>query len=169
MMTDQGNRTSCKELFKKLEILPFESQYIFSVLLFVVRNRKHFITNYVNHNVETRRCENLHLPHTWLTLCQNGVYFNGVSIYNKLTLYLEELVESPKIFKRTLRKCLVSHCCYSLDEFLWCQCLTGFVTSFTLSCVSFCVVLIISVWNVCFYLYLTFKLTRSFVGTFYIE
>jgi hypothetical protein len=70
-----------------------------------------------NHNVETRQRENLHLPHTRLTLCQNGVYFNGIRSYNKLPLYLKELVESPKIFKRTLKKYLVSHCFYSLDEF----------------------------------------------------
>jgi hypothetical protein len=52
-----------------------------------------------------------------LTLCQNGVYFNGIRIYNKLPLYLKELVESPKIFNRTFKKYLVSHCFYSLDEF----------------------------------------------------
>jgi hypothetical protein len=86
-------------------------------LLFVVKNKKHFITHYDNHNVETRQCENLHLPHTRLTLCQNGVYFNEIRIYNKLPLYLKELVESPKIFKRTLKKYLVSYCFYSLDEF----------------------------------------------------
>jgi hypothetical protein len=54
IMTDQGNRTSCRELFKKLEILPLKSQYIFSILLLVVKNKKkHFITNYDNHNVDT--------------------------------------------------------------------------------------------------------------------
>jgi hypothetical protein len=41
--------------------------------------------------------------------------------------------------------------------------------SLSLSYISFCVVSIISVQNVDFYLYLTFKLTSSFVGTFYIE
>jgi hypothetical protein len=39
IMTGQGNRTSCRELFKKLEILPLKSQYIFSILLFVVNNK----------------------------------------------------------------------------------------------------------------------------------
>jgi hypothetical protein len=75
------------------------------------------ITNYDNHNVEIRQCENLHLPQTRLTLCQNGVYFNGIRIYNKLPLYLKEQVESPKICKGTFKKYLVSHCFYSLDEF----------------------------------------------------
>jgi hypothetical protein len=52
-----------------------------------------------------------------LSLCQKGVYFSGIRIYNKLPSYLKELVESPKIFKRTLKKYLVSQCFYSLDEF----------------------------------------------------
>jgi hypothetical protein len=34
-----------------------------------------------------------------------------------LPLYLKELVGSPKIFKRTLKNCLVSHGFYNLDEF----------------------------------------------------
>jgi len=34
-----GYRESCRELFKELEILTFSSQYIFSLLLFVVNNR----------------------------------------------------------------------------------------------------------------------------------
>jgi hypothetical protein len=29
----------CRELFKKLKILPFQSQYIFSLLLFVVNSK----------------------------------------------------------------------------------------------------------------------------------
>jgi hypothetical protein len=94
-----------------------KSQYIFSILLFVVKNKKHFITNYDNHNVETRQGGNLHFPHLRLTLCQNGVYFSGIRIFNKLPSYLKELVESPKIFKRALKKYLVSHCFYNLEEF----------------------------------------------------
>jgi hypothetical protein len=118
--------------------------------------------------VETRLCENLHLSHMWLTLCQNGVYFNWIRIYNKLPSYLKELVESPKMLKITLKVFGIS-LFLSFGWVLWCQRLTGFVMSLSLSYISFCVALIISVWNVDFYLYLTFKLTCSFVGTFYIE
>ena len=37
-MMNAGNRESCRELFKKLNILPLHSQYILSLLLFVVKN-----------------------------------------------------------------------------------------------------------------------------------
>jgi hypothetical protein len=103
IMTGHGNRTSCKDLFKKLEILPLRSLYIFSILLFVIKNKKHFITNYDSHNIETRKCANLHFPNTWLTLYQNGVYFTGIKICNKLPSYLKDLVGFSKILKRSLK------------------------------------------------------------------
>jgi len=40
-----GNRLSCRELFKKLNILPIYSQYTLSLLLFVVKNINEFTTN----------------------------------------------------------------------------------------------------------------------------
>ena len=41
IMTKSRSRDSCRHLFKQLGILPLQSQYIFSVLLFVVKKRKH--------------------------------------------------------------------------------------------------------------------------------
>jgi hypothetical protein len=65
---------------------------------------------------------NLHLPTSSLTLYQNGAYFTGIKIFIKLPSELKELVESPKIFKRTLRRYLVSHCFYKLEEFYCMNC-----------------------------------------------
>jgi hypothetical protein len=92
IITGHGNRTSCRDLFKQLEILPLKSQYIFSILLFVLKNRNLFITNYDRHNVQTRQSDNLHLPTSSLTLYQNGTYFTGIKIFNKLPSELKELV-----------------------------------------------------------------------------
>jgi len=38
-------RDSCREHFKKLEMLPLQSQYILSLLLFVVENGDYFKVN----------------------------------------------------------------------------------------------------------------------------
>jgi hypothetical protein len=86
-----------------MEILPLKSQYFFSILLFVVKNKKPFISNYDSHNVRTVQCENLHYPSAVLTLYYKGVYFMGINIFNKLPSHLKELVKSPKIFKRALK------------------------------------------------------------------
>jgi hypothetical protein len=49
-----GNRISCRNLFKKLQILPLTSQYMLSLLMFVVQNKNLFSTNIENHNIDTR-------------------------------------------------------------------------------------------------------------------
>jgi hypothetical protein len=68
LMTGHGNRSSCRDLFRQLEILPLKSHYIFSILIFVLKNRNLFITNYDKYNVQTRHSDNLYLPTSSLTL-----------------------------------------------------------------------------------------------------
>jgi hypothetical protein len=48
------SRDSCRNLFKELKILPLKSQYKFSLLLFVVNNKNHFMANLENHIVYLR-------------------------------------------------------------------------------------------------------------------
>ena len=42
IITNSRMRDSCRELFKKLEILPLYSQYIFSLSIFVIKTNIHF-------------------------------------------------------------------------------------------------------------------------------
>ena len=69
-----GNRVSCRNLFKKLHILPLPSQYMLSLLMFVVQNENLFLTNNKNHNLDTRQRNNLHLPQANLTIYQKGAF-----------------------------------------------------------------------------------------------
>jgi hypothetical protein len=110
VIIEQGNRTSCRNLFKGQKMLPLKSQYIFSNLLFVIKNINLFTTNYDSHNIQIRKSNNFHLPSSSLTTYQNGAYFTGTKIFNKLPLKLKELVKLPRKFKRTLRRYLVTHC-----------------------------------------------------------
>jgi hypothetical protein len=68
ILTKSRGRDSCKHLFKRLEILPLPSQYIFSVLLFVVKNKDLYTTNQEIHNITTRSNTNLHPPMCNLTV-----------------------------------------------------------------------------------------------------
>ena len=45
IMTKSGRTDLCRQLFKRLRILPLKSQYILSTLLFVVKNKDLFTTN----------------------------------------------------------------------------------------------------------------------------
>ena len=69
------SRTSCRNLFKQLNILPLKSQYIFSLMMFVGRNRELFIINANVHNFPTRSHNDLHLPIANLSVFQKGCIF----------------------------------------------------------------------------------------------
>jgi hypothetical protein len=58
----------CRPSFKQLRILPLPSQYIFSLLLFVIANKKFFLLNSQIHSIHTRHNDNLHLPQKWFNV-----------------------------------------------------------------------------------------------------
>jgi len=53
VITNSGRRDSCRDFYKKLQILPLLSQYIFSLLIFVNKNRSCFISNSEIHDINT--------------------------------------------------------------------------------------------------------------------
>ena len=57
-----NSRVSCRELLKKLKILPLHSQYIKSIALFVVKNTDEFVSNSELHSINTRYQSDLHIP-----------------------------------------------------------------------------------------------------------
>jgi hypothetical protein len=68
-------RDLCREHFKKLKILPLQSQYILSLLLFMVGNRSYFKENSDIHNINTRTKSNLHQPLATSSTYQKGAYY----------------------------------------------------------------------------------------------
>ena len=84
IMTKSRGRDCCRQIFKRLEILPLKSKYILSALLFVVKNKDLFTSNQEIHNISTRCNKNLHPPVCNLTVFQKGVYFSGIKLFNHL-------------------------------------------------------------------------------------
>jgi hypothetical protein len=68
-------RDSSRQLFKKLEMLHLYSQYIFSLLLLVVKNRDSYTPNQEIRGINTRYNTNLHIPMTNLIALQRGFNF----------------------------------------------------------------------------------------------
>jgi hypothetical protein len=98
-----NNNVSCRELFKKLNILPFYSQYIFSLLLFVVNNINMFTLNSTVYSVNTRHCSDLHLLAVHLTKVQKGIYYSGTKAFNSLPPGIKCLSNNIRRFKSTLK------------------------------------------------------------------
>jgi hypothetical protein len=74
IIANAGIRDSCQDLFIKLQILPFYSQYIYSLLMFVVKSRNLFKLNSDIHGFSTRYNNDFHLSSAKLKLFQKGVF-----------------------------------------------------------------------------------------------
>jgi hypothetical protein len=94
-----GNKDSCRNLFKKLHILPRQTQYIFSTLMFVVKNKGLFKTNSEVHSFNTRSQYDLHIPTANLTVFQKGVWYSGARICNYLPPALKQFSDDTLKFK----------------------------------------------------------------------
>jgi hypothetical protein len=117
-MTNSSNRTSCRGLVKELDILPFCSQNILSLVLFVAKNMDDFIINSDIHPHNTRSNTNLHPSLARLTKYQKGTYFSGIKFYNHLPTRIKQLSGDVNKFKLTLKKFLSPGSFYSIEQFL---------------------------------------------------
>jgi hypothetical protein len=113
IMMGCGYRESCRELLKKLKILPLSSQYIFSLLLFVVNNSDYFVSNNAYHSNNTRQRNDLHLPLVTLTMYQEGVYYGGIKIFNSPPKAIKDISSKHNKFKIALQNFLYAHSFYT--------------------------------------------------------
>ena len=83
------SRDSCKEWIKKLKILPLQSQYILSLLLFVVNNKDQCKVNSEIHSFNTRQNSNLYQPSSNLTTYQKGTYYFGIKVLSYIPSHIK--------------------------------------------------------------------------------
>jgi hypothetical protein len=91
LTTNLGVRDSCRCVFKELEILPLYSQYLYSLLMFVVKNRDLFQANTDVHSFGTRYKNDFHLPSAKLKVFQRGTFYSGIKAYNHLPKNIKDL------------------------------------------------------------------------------
>ena len=103
-MTNSKKIESCRKLFKKMKILPFYCQYIFSLLMYVVSNKHSFTKNLEIHSHNTRNASNLHVPTATLTKYKKGAHYIGIKIFNHLPDYIKVLINEKQVFKKNIRK-----------------------------------------------------------------
>ena len=118
-MMNAGNGQSCRELFKELNILALHSQYILSLLLFVVKNINMFKYNSMIHSFNTKKCSDLYQPLANLTKVQKGAYHSGIKAFNCLpiTCRIKNLSGDIKKFKSALKGFLLEGSFYSTQEY----------------------------------------------------
>jgi hypothetical protein len=96
IMTGTGPRCSCRNLFKKPNILPVPSQYILSLMLFVIENQQDFLTSAYVHDFDTRNKNHLYLPALSLSYVQKGVLYSRSKIFNNLPSNIRDYKEDRK-------------------------------------------------------------------------
>ena len=117
IMGNLRSRDSCRNTFKTMKILPFYSQYIFSILIYIINNRHLFITNQEVHNVNIRSNLKFHVPGSNLTKFQNGVYYSGIKLFNHWLSSIRSLANDTKLFRTTFKKFFSSNSFYTIEEY----------------------------------------------------
>jgi hypothetical protein len=117
IIMNSSRNASCQQLFKDLNILPIQSQYIFSILLFVTKNKDHFLSNSQVHKISTRQTFHLYLSTANLAIYQKGVYYSGIKIYNHLPTVIIDLSDDKNIFKLAFIRYPLHNSFYSLEEY----------------------------------------------------
>jgi len=102
---------------KQFPVLPLKSQYMFSLLMFIVQNKTLFLTKTENYNLDTRERNNLYLPQANLTIYQKGAYYLGINIFNNLPSEIKDVAGNQKNIKISLKKILYTYLFYTLEEY----------------------------------------------------
>ena len=118
IMTGSNTRASCKPLFQSLGILTLTSQYILSLMKFVLQNQERYTFNTEVHNINTRNKLKLHQPINNLTLYQRAVYYMSIKIFNKLPEHRTDSIRNKRRFIARLKQYLINKSLYSLEEFM---------------------------------------------------
>ena len=99
-----SKNASCRQLLKELNILPIQSQYIFSTLLFVTKNTDQFLSNSQVHKINTRQTSDLYLCIANLAIYQKGGYYSGIKVHNPLPTAIKDLSGDKNKFKLALQR-----------------------------------------------------------------
>ena len=107
---------SCRDLFKKYNILPLPCLFVYEMSLFIYINRDVLTKNKDFHNFNTRYKNNLCVQYSRGKIAYNSPNRLGVKIYNALPDNIKDC-DKVTTFKVLLKAFLLSNCFYSLDDY----------------------------------------------------
>jgi hypothetical protein len=118
IITKSTKRAPCRTLFKELNILPLQTQYILSMSMFVIANKELFTLNSRVHN-SSRTIYDLHYAQTNLAQFQKGICHMVIKIFNHLPTNIESRSNDLRSFKVQLTIFLLQNSFYTSDEFFY--------------------------------------------------
>jgi hypothetical protein len=102
-MMEMKHSESCRPAIIKLNILTLASQYVLSLINFMINNLEQFTLNSSIYKKPMRHGRNIHVPQSPLAMWQTGVYYMGIQIFYSLPDYLIDLVHDETVYKRSKR------------------------------------------------------------------
>ena len=101
-MVGASTRTSCRQLFKELNILTLASLYRLEVTCFIRKYCQSLEINSIVHNYNTQRKMDIHIQSYKTDIYKKSVINMGTKVHNKLTGYIIE-IDSYKALKKELK------------------------------------------------------------------
>jgi len=83
------NTYCCRYLFKSLNILPLQSEYIFFLLCFVVMNMDQYKVNLDLNGKDSRQSSNFYRTASALSLHLRGTYCMGMKSFSSLPFHIK--------------------------------------------------------------------------------
>jgi hypothetical protein len=117
IMTGAKPRTSCKGIFKELNVLTLPSLYILKSVNFVKSNFDILLTDQHFHNYNTRNKSDFQYPIHRLTSLEKSPHYIGKKLYNKLPSRIKNVVNNNR-FKNEVKSLLLDKVYYSVNDFL---------------------------------------------------
>ena len=108
-MLGYKRRVSCRVLFKRVNILHLASQYILSLIIFVIQNKNLFTLNSHHYEISTRQLNNFYQPMTAFTIYQKGIHHMGIKIFNSLPQSIKVVSNNARKFENCLKRFLHTH------------------------------------------------------------
>lgn len=108
VMMGLGLRCSCRELFKKLSILPVPHLYMLSLMTFIVDNPDKFQSNSSLLSFTRRHKDHLYIPRVNLSCMQKGVTYCALKVFHSLPLDVSRLTIDKLNYKMVLRRYLIT-------------------------------------------------------------
>jgi len=116
-MGGTGRCTSCRNLFKTLNILPLPCLYISETVCGIKSNMEKIKYNREIHDYCTHQKSDRHTQFCRTTLLKYNSANMGIKLYNKLPNTIMRL-DKMQEFKRKLKYFLMQHTFYSVDEYM---------------------------------------------------
>jgi hypothetical protein len=112
-----SSRTSCRQLFKELNILTLASLYIFEVTSFIRKYCQSVEQNSQVHQYTTQRKLDIHVKLQKTEIYKKSVINMGTKVYNNLPKFLKE-IDNYKAFKKKSKLFRFLQSFYSVEEFV---------------------------------------------------